>query len=110
MALLSSAPPCASVIESLGGAWVGEEALAIALLCAGTCAGSSPEDVAAALWRSVAHAGDSDSTGSMVGNLLGALYGIESLPPRWLNELELRRVIDQVARDLWVAADGGRDE
>ncbi len=90
MALVSSGPPSASVIESLGGAWVGEEALAIALLCAATCAdGSAREAVAAALWRSVAHAGDSDSTGSMVGNLLGAMHGVESLPAGWLDELEL---------------------
>jgi ADP-ribosyl-[dinitrogen reductase] hydrolase len=67
---------------------VGEEALAIALLCAATCEGSAPEAVAEALWRSVAHAGDSDSTGSMVGNLLGAMHGVESLPAQWVRELE----------------------
>jgi ADP-ribosylglycohydrolase len=62
--------------------------LAIALLCAATCEGSAPEAVAEALWRSVAHAGDSDSTGSMVGNLLGAMHGVESLPAQWVRELE----------------------
>jgi len=107
--LISSGPPSAAAIESLGGAWVGEEALAIALLCAATCADGSPEAVAAALWRSVAHAGDSDSTGSMVGNLLGAMHGIESLPAGWLDELELRGVIDRVARDLYDAVDGRVD-
>jgi ADP-ribosyl-[dinitrogen reductase] hydrolase len=108
--LIGRGPPSASVIESLGGAWVGEEALAIALLCAGTCQGGSPEAIAEALWRSVAHAGDSDSTGSMVGNLLGAMYGVEALPPRWLDDLELAGVIDRVARDLHAALEGRVDE
>ena len=44
----------------------------------------------------------------MVGNLLGAMHGVESLPPRWLDELELRDVIDRVARDLHSAVVEGR--
>jgi len=110
MSLIARGLPSPSVIESLGGGWVGEEALAIALLCAGTCEGGSPEAVAEAMWRSVAHAGDSDSTGSMVGNLLGAMYGVDALPPRWLDELELVGVIDRVARDLHSALEGHVDE
>jgi ADP-ribosyl-[dinitrogen reductase] hydrolase len=110
MALVALGPPGPSAIESLGGAWVGEEALAIALLCAATCEGSSPEAAAEALWRSVVHAGDSDSTGSMVGNLLGAMHGVEALPPAWLDDLELRGVIDRVARDLRSATEDRVDE
>jgi ADP-ribosyl-[dinitrogen reductase] hydrolase len=110
LALVPRGVPSASDIESLGGAWVGEEALAIALLCAATCEGDSPDAIAEALWRSVAHAGDSDSTGSMVGNLLGAMHGVESLPTRWLDELELRSLIDRVSRDLHSAVEGRVDE
>ena len=106
MALIGPKLPSAETIESLGRAWVGEEALAIALLCAGSCRDGSPTEIRRALWRSVAHAGDSDSTGSMVGNLLGAIYGFESLPEEWLGELELRGVIDRVARDLHAALEG----
>jgi ADP-ribosyl-[dinitrogen reductase] hydrolase len=110
MSLVPKGPPSASVIESLGGAWVGEEALAIALLCAATCEGGSREAIAEALWRSVAHAGDSDSTGSVVGNLLGAMHGIDPMPPQWLEELELRAVIDRIARDLHGAIEGRVDD
>jgi ADP-ribosylglycohydrolase len=99
MAMVALGPPGPSALESLGGAWVGEEALAIALLCAATCEGSSPEAVA-----------ESDSTGSMVGNLLGAMHGVEALPPAWLDDLELRGVIDRVARDLRSATEGHVDE
>jgi ADP-ribosyl-[dinitrogen reductase] hydrolase len=49
----------------------------------------------------VNHGGDSDSTGSIAGNLLGLLVGEEGIPDRWLRRLELREVITQVADDLW---------
>ena len=110
MSLVANGPPSPSTIESLGGAWVGEEALAIALLCTATCEGSSPEAIAESLWRAVAHAGDSDSTGSMVGNLLGAMHGYEALPAAWLEELELVGVIDRIAGDLLAALAGKVDE
>jgi hypothetical protein len=44
------------------------------------------------LWRS-------DSTGSIAGNLYGAAQGMDSISPRWLSDLELRDVIQQVADD-----------
>lgn len=80
--------PNPDAIESIGGGWVGEEALAIALACALTVQGSSSEDVAAALWRWALHGGDSDSTASLTGNLLGAMHGGVTLPPA---ECALRR-------------------
>ncbi|MBB4856066.1 ADP-ribosylglycohydrolase [Mycobacteroides chelonae] len=46
------------------------------------------------------HSGDSDSTGSIAGNILGAMWGQRALPPDWLEKLELREVITTVADDL----------
>jgi hypothetical protein len=48
----------------------------------------------------VNHGCDSDSTGSLVGNLLGAMWGVDAIPERWLDQLELRGVIDEVAHDV----------
>jgi ADP-ribosylglycohydrolase len=90
-------------LESLGGGWVGEEALSIALACSLTANVDSPDTFARALWRSVVHGGDSDSTGSLVGNLLGAMHGESALPATWLRELELRSVIERIAQDLHAA-------
>jgi ADP-ribosylglycohydrolase len=87
--------PVLGDVEALGGGWVGEEALAIALYCAIVAPGFEP-----ALRLAVNHGGDSDSTGSLTGNLLGALYGVEVIPERWLRDLELRGVIEQLAADL----------
>jgi ADP-ribosyl-[dinitrogen reductase] hydrolase len=96
--------PDPEALESLGGGWVAEEALAIALACALTADASSPRGFADALWRSVVHGGDSDSTGSLVGNLLGAMHGESVLPVAWLADLELRDVIERIAVDLHAAA------
>lgn len=93
-------------IASLGEGWIAEEALAIGAYCAL----KSPDDFEIALIMAVNHSGDSDSTGSICGNLLGALHGTSVLPERWLEELELREVIEELAADLVAeiprAADG----
>ena len=62
-------------IEELGGGWVGEEALAIALYCAVRFPQNFPE----ALRTSVNHSGDSDSTGAVCGNILGAYLGFDEI-------------------------------
>jgi ADP-ribosylglycohydrolase len=96
-------PPGLTAIESLGGGWVGEEALAIALLCALTCETTHPHGIERALWRAAAHSGDSDSTASIAGNLLGAQLGAARLPPAWLAHLELRALIERIAAELHAA-------
>ena len=90
--------PGPAAVESLGGAWIAEEALAIAVYAA-LVAESFEQGVVLA----VNHGGDSDSTGSMAGNLLGAMHGVEGIPARWLEKLELREVITQVVDDLLTA-------
>jgi len=93
--LAACAGPDAEVLAGLGQGWVAEEALAIALCCA-LRAGSLEEGVIMAANIT----GDSDSTAAITGNLLGALLGVQAIPGRWLEPLELRGVITQVAEDL----------
>ncbi len=90
--------PHEQAIRELGEGWVGEEALAIAVYCALVAPGFEEGVVLA-----VNHDGDSDSTGSIAGNLLGAIHGERAIPPRWLETLELRAVIGEVATDLMAA-------
>lgn len=87
--------PTPERIEMLGGGWVAEEAPAIGLWCA--LAAESLED---GIVMAVNHSGDSDSTGSIAGNLLGLIYGPQAIPAEWLQDLELRDVITQVAADI----------
>lgn len=97
-------------IARLGEGWVAEEALAISLYCA-LVAGSFSEGVLMA----VNHDGDSDSTGSITGNLLGTMLGVQAIPSQWLEPLELRDVIAELAQDLhgfveWDIGEHGADE
>ncbi len=102
--LADKGPPSAEALEGLGGGWVGEEALAIAVCCALTAS-----DFAEGVLRAVNHSGDSDSTGAICGNLLGALWGERAIPAGWLEELELRAEIGRLADDLFACGTGGRE-
>jgi ADP-ribosylglycohydrolase len=99
--LAASGSASAARVEDLGKGWVAEEALAIALYS--VLAARNFEE---AVVLAVNHSGDSDSTGSIAGNLAGAAYGIGSIPQRWLENLELRDEIVVLADDL-LAARGG---
>ena len=95
----------AQAVAQLGEGWIAEEALAIAVYCALVAS-----DLRAGVILAVNHDGDSDSTGAIAGNLLGALYGVQAIPPAWLTPLELREVIDAVARDLYATRDGDKND
>jgi len=82
-------------LRRLGQGWVGEEALAIALYCA-----LRADTLEEGICLAVNLTGDSDSTGAIAGNLLGALHGVDAIPGRWLSPRELRGTIEEVADDL----------
>jgi ADP-ribosylglycohydrolase len=84
-------------IHRLGEGWVAEETLGIALYCALKYQNDFSKAVAVA----VNHRGDSDSTGAVTGNLLGALLGEQAIAPKWKEDLELRDVILELADDLY---------
>lgn len=81
--------------KELGEGWVGEEALAIAVCCA-----LDGKGFAQNLQSAVGHNGDSDSTGSIAGQIMGAYWGEKAIPEAWLKNLELRDVIEEIADDL----------
>ncbi|GHE25636.1 ADP-ribosylglycohydrolase [Kitasatospora indigofera] len=89
-------------VESLGAGWTGEEALSIGVYAA-LARTEYREDrtpIEAALLVAVNHSGDSDSTGSVCGNLLGAHHGDVLLPAHWLRQIEGRAVIAALADDF----------
>ena len=95
----------ADAIRQLGEGWVAEETWAIALYCAIRHI-DSVED---AIIASVNHDGDSDSTGSVCGNIMGAIYGYEHIKSRNIfcsegreleDTLELSNIILTLADDL----------
>lgn len=76
-------------IRQLGEGWVAEEALAIAVYCSL----KYPSDLQKALAVSVNHDGDSDSTGSITGNILGAYLGMDAIKKQWLEFLEVTKIV-----------------
>ncbi len=92
-------------IPTIGEAWVGEEALGIALYCALVAS-----DLVHGIRLAVNHSGDSDTTGILVGQLLGAKHGEAAIPERWLAPLELRNEIAQLADDLFQHREWNLDE
>jgi ADP-ribosyl-[dinitrogen reductase] hydrolase len=88
-------PDVPAAIERLGGGWVAEEAVSIALYSV-----LSTRSFRDAVLRAVNHSGDSDSTGAIAGNIAGLIYGVDAIPVSWLEGLELRDEITAVADDL----------
>ena len=108
VALAHEGEGTAEEVERLGAGWVAEEALAIAVYAA--LIGAREEGPEAAFEQGVRlavnHTGDSDSTGAICGNILGALLGEEAIPQRWRAGVELADVVLQVADDLYEEAHG----
>ena len=46
----------------------------------------------------VNHSGDSDSTGAIAGNIMGAALGDAVIPQSWQQKIELGNTIKRVAR------------
>lgn len=83
-------------ISKIGEGWTGEEALAIAVFCSL----KHRDDIRNALISAVNHDGDSDSTGAITGNILGAYKGLDAIPEEWVKNIELSDILFQVADDL----------
>ena len=83
-------------IAELGQGWVAEETAAIAVFCVSRYI----RDFEGCLIAAVNHDGDSDSTGAVAGNIIGAILGYTGIPEKFRKSLELHDVILSVADDL----------
>ncbi len=88
-------------IHKLGEGWKGHDAFAIALYCAL----KFEDDFDMAIRTSVNHKGDSDSTGAIAGNILGAYLGLSAIPEKYLRDLEMVDVAKTLAEDLYLAGE-----
>lgn len=84
-------------IHQLGEGWVAEETIAIAAYCAI----KYQDDFEKAVCTAVNHNGDSDSTGAVCGNIMGAYLGYEAIPQKYKANLEFHDVLMELAEDLF---------
>lgn len=90
-------------VERLGQGWVAEEALAIGVYAAMVGEADPREGLRVA----VNHSGDSDSTGAIAGNIIGAVHGEDAFSLPAFDDVELRGEILRLADDLF---DAWRDQ
>lgn len=88
--------PDLEAIHLLGEGWVAEETLAIAIYCALRYS----DDFRKAVTVSVNHQGDSDSTGAVTGNIMGAYLGAERIPENYLDSIEMLDVMKKLSEQL----------
>jgi len=96
VSLSRNVEPDTQNIARLGEGWVAEEALAIALYCSL----KYYNDFSKAIIAAVNHGGDSDSTGAITGNIVGAHIGYSNISQKWKAALELHDTILEIADDL----------
>lgn len=88
--------PDADAIRMIGEGWVAEETLGIALYSCLKHFGDFRETVISA----VNHDGDSDSTGSVAGQIMGLIVGIDGIPAEFKDNVEFKDIIKIIAHDL----------
>ena len=103
VALSETQVPVTEAIRRLGQGWVAEEALAIALYCSMRF----EDDWRAGVLAAVNHDGDSDSTGSITGAILGVRLGFPAIPEAWAAQVEGAKLIEQLAWDMFAAFQEG---
>lgn len=93
-------------IDHVGGGWVAEETLAIALYCTHRYYYSFEKAIIA----SVNHGGDSDSTGAVTGNIIGAIVGYNMIPQFYKDNLEFHDVILKISDEIAMTTDMNNKE
>ena len=85
------------IIENrLGGGWVAEETLAIAVFSVIR----HINDFNACMICAVNHGGDSDSTGAVAGSIIGAILGYDAIPDKFTKDIQLKDLLLSIADSL----------
>lgn len=79
--------------QGLGEGWVAEETLAIAVFSVIR----HIDDFNGCMICAVNHGGDSDSTGAVAGNIIGAIVGYSAIPKKFTETLQLCDLIIEMA-------------
>ena len=83
-------------LRKLGQGWYADETFALAYFCILRY----PKDYRKAVLTAVNITGDSDSVGSVVGGILGAMLGIEAVPVSWTESLKEKEKLEEMVLPL----------
>jgi ADP-ribosylglycohydrolase len=83
-------------LKKLGQGWYADETFALAYFCIL----HYPKDYRKAVQTAVNITGDSDSVGSVVGGILGAMLGIEAVPVSWTEALKDKVKLEEMVLPL----------
>jgi len=75
-----------------------------AVLAVGICCALAARTFSGGVLLATNHSGPSASTAAVTGNILGAIWGYDVIPPDWIMSLGLRHEITRLADDLDGAA------
>lgn len=89
--------------ECIGEGWVGHEAVASALFC---CM-MHPNSYKDAVLMAANTVGDSDSIACIAGAFMGARFGTDGIPARWIDKIENRDKLIDLADRLFEAKIAG---
>ena len=85
------------IIEhKIGEGWVAEESFAIAIFCVARHIDNFKDCIVAA----VNHGGDSDSTGAIAGNIIGAILGYVAIPEQYKKDLQNLEFIEELSEEI----------
>ncbi len=82
-------------IPLIGGGWVGDEALAIAIYAC-----LKYDNFEDAIICAANHDGDSDSTGAIAGNIMGAYLGYDKIPDYYKDNIEAKNILLEMSDAL----------
>lgn len=87
---------CMEIEQKIGEGWVAEESLAIAIFCVARHIDNFKDCIVAA----VNHGGDSDSTGAIAGNIIGAILGYSAIPDFYKVDLQNLEFMETLSKEI----------
>jgi ADP-ribosylglycohydrolase len=87
--------PGRTQLDAMGAGRSGVQALSVALRVALACG----SDFRSAIRIAADHGGDTGTSATLTGQLLGALHGPTVIPADWLEELAVRHLVEALAED-----------